>query len=244
MLAVAAVLAQVAYPLTPATALPGLTVVTVVLFAAASASHAVVWRGRRAGVALLVVGAVCLVAEAVGVGTGFPFGDYAYAGTLGWQLLGVPLVVALAWTMMAYPTLLAARAVFGHRRALVVPAAALGLVGWDFYLDPQMVDAGHWAWAHPHPHLPGMDGIPLTNLAGWVLVALVVQALLHRLLPARAAGTREAVAAPALLLAWTWLGSALAQGVFWGRPGVAAWGLLAMAPLVAPALWVWWRERA
>ncbi len=243
-LAASAVLAQVAYPLTPDAALPALTVTTVLLFAAASITHALVWRGLRAVYALLAVGVLSLVAEAVGVATGFPFGEYSYAGTLGWQPLGVPVVVALAWVMMAYPTLLAARAAFGRRPVLVVPAAALGLVGWDLYLDPQMVDAGHWVWAHPDPHLPGMEGIPLTNLAGWVLVALLVQGLLNRLLPSSRTGVAERVAAPALLLAWTWLGSALAHGVFWGRPGVAVWGLVTMAPLVAPALRAWWRGRA
>jgi putative membrane protein len=41
--------------------------------------------------------------EALGVATGFPFGDYAYSGALGPRLLGVPLVIPLAWTWMAYP---------------------------------------------------------------------------------------------------------------------------------------------
>ena len=31
--------------------------------------------------------------------TGFPFGAYAYAGALGPTLLGVPLVIPLAWAM-------------------------------------------------------------------------------------------------------------------------------------------------
>ena len=243
-LAVATVLAQVAYPLAADTALAGLTVATVLLFAAAMVSHAAVWRGHRAVLALLLVAVLTLLAEAVGVATGVPFGSYDYTGSLGWQVLGVPVVVALAWTMMAYPTLLAARAVCRSRPYATVPLAALGLVGWDLYLDPQMVAAGHWVWHHPDPHLPGVDGIPLTNLAGWVLVALLAQAVLHRTLPPPALGVHERVAAPALLLTWTWLGSALAHGVFWGRPGVAAWGLITMAPLVAPALRVWWRERA
>lgn len=242
-LAGATVLAQVAYPLTPDAALAGLTVATVLLFSAAMLTHAVVWRGHRAARALLAVGVLALLAEAVGVATGVPFGSYEYGRSLGSQVLGVPVVVALAWTMMAYPTLLAARAVCRGRPSLTVPLAALGLVGWDLYLDPQMVAAGHWVWHDPNPHLPGMDGIPLTNMAGWVLVALLVQAVLHRLLPAPRPGLHELMVAPAVLLAWTWLGSALAHGVFWGRPGVAVWGLLAMAPLVVPALLVWWRER-
>ncbi len=243
-LAAATVLAQIAYPLAPNGALAGLTVATVVLFVAAMVAHAVVWRGRRAALALLAVAGLTLLAEAVGVATGLPFGSYDYADSLGWRLLGVPVVVALAWTMMAYPTLLAARAVCRSRSYATVPLAALGLVGWDLYLDPQMVAAGHWTWHHPEPHLPGVDGIPLTNLAGWVLVALLVQAVLHRTLPSPKACLPENTAAPALLLSWTWLGSALAHGAFWGRPGVALWGLLVMAPLVLPALRIWWRERA
>ncbi len=41
---------------------------------------------------------------------------------------------------------------------------------------------------------------------------------------------------PALLLAWTWLGSGLANLAFFGRPEVAAYGLLGMGVLVGPYL--------
>ena len=45
----------------------------------------------------MVAAGVGLAAEAVGVRTGFPFGDYSYADTLGPTVLGVPVVVPLAW---------------------------------------------------------------------------------------------------------------------------------------------------
>ena len=117
-LAAAAVLTQVAYPLLDGTALRAATMLGVVLFAAASVGHAAAAYGARAAVAV-VVGrrrAPASLAEAVGVATGVPFGRYAYSGTLGPQVLGVPLLVPLAWTMMAYPALLLGRRLAGLGR--------------------------------------------------------------------------------------------------------------------------------
>lgn len=234
------VLLQVAYPLLDGPGLRWLTVATVVVFCLASLSHAAAALGPRAAATLLVAaGSLSLVSEAVGVATGWPFGAYSYSGTLGPQLLGVPVVVPLAWTMMAYPTLVAARAATRRRPWLTVPVAAVGLTAWDLFLDPQMVGQGHWLWVDPHPHLPGMDGIPATNLLGWLVTSLVVQWVLHRLLPdpePPGAGP----AAVAVLLTWTWLGSTLAAAVFFDRPAVGAWVFVGMAPLVVPALLCWY----
>ena len=244
VLAVGAVLAQIAYPLLDAPGQDGLTAATiasVLLFCGASVTHATLTLGARAAaVLLLVAGGIGLVAEAVGVATGFPFGEYAYAGTLGPQLLGVPLLVPLAWVMMAYPTLLAGRLL--ARGWLAIPLAAWALASWDLFLDPQMVAAGHWTWAFPSPGLPGVDGVPLTNFAGWLLVALVMQAGLHLLVPATPVAASTAV--PFALLAWTWLGSTLANAAFFGRPAVALWGFAAMGLVVAPALVTARRGRA
>lgn len=254
VLAWAVVAVQITYPLLlpSRAALTVSTIATVLLFAAASLVSAAASHGVRAAAALLVVaGAVGLAAEALGVATGFPFGDYAYAGTLGPQLAGVPVIIPLAWTMMAWPTLLAGRAVaaaaarrwpaVAGARWLAVLPAAWALASWDLYLDAQMVAAGHWAWEAPSPALPGVPGIPLTNFAGWLLVALVIQALLHvavgdRAGSAGAPGTAAGWGPPALLLGWTWLGSGLANLVFFSRPGVGLWGLAVMGVVVGPYL--------
>jgi putative membrane protein len=253
VLAAAAVLAQIAYPLLSGSALLAATVAGVVLFAAASVVDAGArWTARAALTLLLVAGGLGLLAEAVGVRTGVPFGSYAYAGTLGPAVLGVPLLVPLAWTMMAYPCLVLARRLASGRaragslaggagagrRLRVAVLGGLTLASWDLALDPQMVAAGHWTWAHPEPALPGVPGIPLTNYAGWVLVSLVMVAALDRLLPdgtgGRPDGTGELV--PALLLAWTWLGSVIGNLAFFGRPWVAVYVGVAMGAFVAPYL--------
>jgi putative membrane protein len=235
----AAVLAQVAYPLLAGTVLRTATIAAVLAFAVASVASAAAWHGLRAGGLLLLAAAgLGLVAEAVGVASGWPFGTYRYAGTLGPQLLGVPLLVPLAWTMMAYPALLAARrlapAGAGSRRVAVALLGGVTLAAWDLYLDPQMVAAGHWSWAYPAPSLPGIPDVPLTNTAGWLLVGTLLTALLDALLPASPKPAAETL--PAALLTWTWLGSLLANVAFFGRPAVGALGGVAMALVVVPYL--------
>jgi uncharacterized membrane protein len=237
-LGITAVAAQVAYPLLTGPALRAATTAAVLLFAAASVVHAAAWLGGRAAVGLLAGAAgLGLAAEAVGVATGLPFGRYAYAGTLGPRILGVPLLVPLAWTMMAYPALLLGRRLAGRITARPLTAVLGGwtLAAWDLFLDPQMVAAGHWTWAHPSPSLPGVPGVPIVNTAGWLVVGTAMTALLDRILP-RAAAPPPAEALPAALLLWTWVGSVTANLAFFGRPWVALLGGAAMALVAVPYL--------
>jgi uncharacterized membrane protein len=229
------VLAQIGYPLTPVgTGRDRLTVLTVLVFAAASVLHAATSRGTRAAVALVAVaGGGGLLAEAVGIATGVPFGRYAYAGTLGPTLLGVPLVIPLAWVMMAWPAYLVGIRLARRRLARVAIAAA-ALASWDLFLDPQMVDAGHWHWSDPSPALPGVPAVPLTNYAGWALVGVVLMALLHRTVRTEPS-TLDTV--PYALYLWTYASSALALAAFFGLPAAALWGGLGMGVVALPLAW-------
>jgi uncharacterized membrane protein len=204
-----------------------------VVFAAASIVDAARRHGARGAVVLVAVaGGGGLVAEAVGVATGFPFGGYTYLGTLGPELLGVPAVVPLAWVMMAWPALVVGRAL-ATRPAAVVAVGAAALAAWDLFLDPQMVAAGHWAWADPEPSLPLVPGVPLSNYAGWVLVAVVLVAALHRLVGPEPAGAGPSGPAAALYL-WTYGSSVFAHLAFFGLPGSAVVGGLLMGLVAVP----------
>jgi uncharacterized membrane protein len=231
----AAVLVQIGYPLIPDAVRAPATVASVLVFCAASLTDAARVHGLRGPATLLAVaGGGGLLVEAVGVHTGLPFGTYAYTGGLGTAVLGVPAVVPLAWTMMAWPAL-----VVGRTLASRCPVALVGgvaLAAWDVFLDPQMVDAGYWTWAHPQPALPLVPGVPLTNYAGWLLVAVVMVGVLDRLLP-RTDGPSGPAAA---LYLWTYGSSVLAHVVFFGRPGAALVGGLVMGAVALPfarALW-------
>jgi uncharacterized membrane protein len=234
-LAGALVLVAIAYPLTSGGARLAVTWAIVLLGAALSVAHAGASRGARTGLGVLVVVAATAIAfEAVGLATGIPYGRYRYGAGLGRALLGVPFLVPLAWLMMAWPSWVLARRLT-QRRAIRIAVAAAVFTAWDVVLDPQMVQAGYWTWAHPHPGLPGIGTVPLTNLAGWLLAGAVVMTLLDRL----AAPVPPLIgdAAPLVALGWMTLGGALAHAGWLGLPGSAAWGAaLAVPVLVALAV--------
>jgi putative membrane protein len=249
VLAGAGIVAQVCYPLVDGDALRAVTVGAVLLLSAAAVTHAAIHLGPAAAGLLLAASAgIGLLAEVIGVRTGVPFGAYTYGHGLGPKLLDVPVVVPLAWTMLAYPAVLAARALAGRARRPWLPVTLLvGLIGgwtlaaWDLYLDPQMVAAGRWAWQDPTPGLPGVPGVPLTDYAGWLAVGVLIVAVLHRLLPAPDPRPPDGV--PAAVLAWTWVGGALGNLALFGRPAVAAYGAVAMGVTVLPYLVLVVRER-
>ncbi len=206
-----------------------LTVVTVVAFFLASTTHALVHRGPRwTALFVLLTAGTGLLAESVGTSTGVPFGQYDYAGSLGWKLLSVPVVIPLAWAMMAYPCLLVGQRL-ARTRFGAAAVGGLALAAWDLFLDPQMVEAGHWTWRDVEVALPGAPGIPVSNYLGWLLVAVVMVGVLQ-LLPRRAADDRV----PAALFLWTYGSSVLANAVFFGRPAVALLGGVGMGVVAVP----------
>jgi uncharacterized membrane protein len=257
VLVAAGVLAQIAYPLLAGGALRVATVVSVLALSAACVLHAgAAWGVRGVLGVLATAGGLGLAAEILGVHTGFPFGDYVYSDSLGPRLAGVPIIVPLAWTMLAYPFLLLGRRlarrpnhsaggqIGGSVRADIDGRAAggrwitaltggLGLTGWDLFLDPQMVAQGHWSWTNPTPALPGVPGVPLSNYAGWLLVSMLMIAAMDRALPV---GSPIGELTPATILAWTWLGSAVGNLVFFDRPWVALYGGLVMGVVALPYL--------
>lgn len=231
------ILGQISWILVSARGRIVLTIITVISFFLASASHAAITRGVRwaAGYLAITLG-VGLAVEALGTATGQPFGDYVYTDLLGPRIVSVPLLIPMAWAMMAYPCLLAVQLLTGAPRSPRgrVRTALVGgwlFAAWDLFLDPQMVGEGYWVWQHVGWALPGIPEIPLHNFAGWLLVAIGMMAALDTLPPSRADDR-----VPTVLLSWTYAGSVMAAAVFFGRPAVAAWGALAMGVVVIP----WW----
>jgi len=232
------VLLQITYPLTSGDTRTGLTVVTVVMFFLASASHALLWRGVSwtlgyLGITLIGGWAV----EAFGSSHDVLFGAYDYTNTLGAKIGGVPLIIPLAWAMMAYPALIVAQRLVRSRIALPF-VAGLALASWDLFLDPMMVADGHWVWQTTTPALPGVPGIPLHNFIGWFVVAVIMTGLLS-LLPRIEVDDNQ----PITLWLWTYVSSVLANAVFLDRPSVALVGGIAMGVIALPLAVSLWRDR-
>jgi putative membrane protein len=224
---------QVPYPLLCGAARDRLTRISVAASFSASVAHAVRRYGaRRAATIVATTAGGGLTVEAVGVRTSFPFGRYEYAGRLGPSVGGVPLLVAMAWTMMGYPAWVSGRRLGATRPAQAAIGAA-ALTGWDLFLDPQMVAAGHWRWRSRSRQLPGVPELRVANMAGWAATAIVLAGALA----ARAGEPRDIPEGdgPAYaLFLWAYASSLLANVVFFRRPAVAAWGGAGMGATALP----------
>lgn len=219
------VLAQIAYPLVGGAARATLVVLTVLWGFTASVSHAVTTRGwRTAAIVVAITTGGGLLVEAVGVATGFPFGSYAYTAALGPRVFGVPVVIPLAWTWMAWPAWVVAQHLV-RRQVARVAVAAVGLATWDLFLDPQMVAAGYWRWS--------TVDVPGQNYVAWLGVAALMMTAISGAVRPEPASVRAD--APALgLYLWTYASSVLAHAVFLGLPRSALWGGVGMGLVAIP----------
>lgn len=234
VLAALLVVAQLIYPQAPEAWVDRMTVLTVLLFLGASVAAAWARSGPRFALSLAGLGIlVGYLSEVVGVATGFPFSAYAYTDRLQPQLLDVPLVIPLAWGMMAYPAWRVGELIGSTpiRRAVI---AAGALTAWDVALDPQMVAIGYWEW----PNGGAYAGIPLVNFVGWFAVGLVVfgwWALVARPTSIAERGRLVDALGP-LLYAWTWIGETVAHALFFEGLGVALASFACMGVFAVPAL--------
>lgn len=244
--AVLLVLVQIYYPLSSGAARDQVTIAIVVLSAATALIHATSVRGLDYAAGFLtIVSGLGLLSEIVGTATGFPFGAYDYSlDRLGPTLAGVPLVVPLAWTGGIYPIWVVSGFLV-RRAAPRMVLLAIGALGWDLFLDPQMVADGQWHWYATEAGLPGIAHIPYTNYLGWLAVTLVMAALLTLLdrLP-RLFPTTPSTPVPVAVFLWTWLGSTLAHAVFLDLPVSACYGGSVLALLGVPLLIHLGRTRA
>jgi uncharacterized membrane protein len=236
-LAAATILGQIIWILVSGDSRVALTILTVLTFFLASATHAYVSRGLTWTLSYLAISAgIGLAIEAIGTATQFPFGDYTYTDSLGLAIFGVPIIIPMAWSMMAYPCLLAAQRIAGKGLATALVGGFL-FASWDLFLDPQMVGERYWVWNDVAWTLPGIDAIPLQNFLGWLLTAFALMYALDRL-PRKI--SKDGV--PTLMLTWVYASNVVAAALFFGEPAVAIWGGLCMGVVLVPWWWRTWSQ--
>ena len=139
--------------------------------------HGAMAYGRR-GIAVFAVSCLGLgsLAELTSLRTGFPFGHYHFTEIMGFKVLGLPLLLALAYLGIGYASwtlsLLILRRVGRPLRGadlLTVPLLASSIMtAWDVAMDPFWSTVHHvWIWHDGG----GFFGVPASNFAGWFLTA-------------------------------------------------------------------------
>ena len=131
---------------------------------------------------IMLVGAFAV--EAIGVKTGFPFGQYYYTDALSPQLLAVPLGITFAWLMMILSSFFMARFLVERlwprqRLATVAMLSATLAVLSDLVMEPVAVHVqGYWVWLDRSSYY----GVPWTNFAAWAVVGVGLALVLGYLL--------------------------------------------------------------
>jgi putative membrane protein len=161
--------------------------------------------GAGRAIVFLVLGyLISWGAEVCAINFGFPFGEYLYIpATLDRELwlAGVPFMDSLSYLFLAYASYCLALTALGAGRGLrvqedanlpeswrtLILGAAL-MVTLDIIIDPVALRGYRWFLGQIYGYPGGgvYFGVPLSNFAGWFLVALVLIRVLQYLLSAPA----------------------------------------------------------
>jgi uncharacterized membrane protein len=148
--------------------------------------------GRRTILFLVISSIIGFGFEVLGTSTGFLFGKYYYSNLLGEKVLGVPIVVPLAWFVITYITFSLALPKYSENKryqhdalnfskakirsfAIPIILSSFGTVAWDLMIDPMFSNLSppYWTW-EISPSTPQLYTVPLSNFLGWFVVALLV----------------------------------------------------------------------
>ncbi len=140
------------------------------LFAANAIVFIKILKMNRTGFFLLFFAAAWLItffAEALGTASGEIFGVYHYGNTMKIQVLQVPLIIPFNWVMLVLGMTSLVRSL--RPAAWIVPVlAALGLVLFDYTMEPVAMKLDYWNWQDQH--------IPFQNYLAWFIIALGISA--------------------------------------------------------------------
>lgn len=130
-------------------------------------------RGFSAAFAMLSGG---FVVEAVGVSTGFPFGQYEYTDVLSPKLLVVPIGITFAWLMMVLSSFFTARFIVERLwpqrglRTVILLSTSLALLS-DLLMEPVATHIqGYWTWYDQGSYY----GVPTQNFIAWAVTSVVL----------------------------------------------------------------------
>lgn len=122
---------------------------------------------KKDALAVLGIAIGGFTVEAIGVNTGWLFGDYEYGQELGWKVLGVPVVLGLNWYCVVVASAHLVLRWAPTTWPLLVRAT---IVGWlcmalDFLIEPVAMHYDFWDWKG---HI-----VPLFNYVCWWLFATI-----------------------------------------------------------------------
>lgn len=214
--------------------------------------NSILTNGLKPGIlAFCLTFMIAFVAEALGVNYGIIFGNYHYPDLLGPQVVGVPLLVALAWEPILYASFYITdilvpareRQTFGQKMLLFTAlafVAAIATTAWDMMMDPFAVSRGYWIWHDGGPYTPYIaGGVPISNFVGWIITAFACQ-FVCRIIKDRGPKPRKSiylsVYGPICLYVMLFVMLFSVSIIMLERTEVAFIGFMCMSPFILAAL--------
>lgn len=112
-----------------------------------------------------VVAALAFLVEALGVKTGYIFGDYTYGNSLGPKLADTPLLIGINWLMLIYCSIVIAGHISPNRNMIIFVPPVL-MVIYDLVLEQAAIVLGMWSWVE--------GKIPARNYIAWFGLSLLL----------------------------------------------------------------------
>jgi putative membrane protein len=106
-----------------------------------------------------------LIAEMIGVNSGFLFGSYQYGGSLGPKIFNTPLIIGLNWLFLSYTAVSITEKI---KTGVLVRnfAAAILMLFYDLVLEHVAARLDMWYWK---------EGIiPIQNYVTWFFLSLLL----------------------------------------------------------------------
>jgi putative membrane protein len=119
---------------------------------------------------MVIVFTVGILAEIIGVNTGYLFGDYAYGSAVGPKLLGVPILIGTNWVMLSVAAFSISAQIFNHRFLIALLTGAL-ITAFDMLLEPVAIKYGWWTW--------NSVDVPAFNYVCWLILGILFGFLLY-----------------------------------------------------------------
>ena len=118
---------------------------------------------------LLLIYVIGIFIEVLGVNLKIIFGEYFYGKTLGYKLLGTPLVIGVNWLTLSLASYGISRYIFRQKVLIVLFASGI-MILTDYLIEPLAASLDFWYWAN--------NEIPFQNYVAWFFVSLIIQAIL------------------------------------------------------------------
>ena len=180
------------------------------MLALVGASIAIGW--KKAFFAMSTLGIFAFIIETIGLRTGFPYGHFEYGAALSLiTLWGTPVAVFFSWS----PLVIGVAGLLSNISVspiLRIVWCTVTLVLVDIVMDPGAVSLGFWRYMGE----PLLDGVPLSNFAGWIVSGAIGSAIAYYFLPLSSlTRTQRLILSASLFLSLIfWIITALINGLW------------------------------